>query len=94
MQQIQPRVFDSKGAAAYINFSLSFIKNTRLDDVKRLESGEPIHGPEWRKVGRHIKYFREDLDAWLTAIHEGNHPAWAASDFQPDTSGLKHQSVA
>ncbi len=94
MQTVIPRVYDSKGAAEYINFSLSFIKGTRYEDQKRLANGEAIHGPAWRKVGRHIKYFKEDLDLWLTAIHDGKHPAWPESDFTADTAGLKHQKQA
>ncbi len=92
-QQIQPRIFDPKGAADYVSFSPSFINNTRQDDKKRLKEGDPIIGPVWVKIGRNVRYFKEDLDLWLDAIYSGKHPHWQ-DDFKCDTSGLKNQSAA
>lgn len=88
-QKIEPRVFDDKGAAKYDGFSQSWHKSTRYEDRKRIARSEEPIGPKWVKIGRNIRYFREDLDEWLNALHERSHPAWQ-SDFQSNTIGLKN----
>lgn len=87
-QKIEPRIFDDRGAAKYDGFSVSWHKSTRYTDRKRIANGEEPIGPKWTKIGRNIRYFREDLDKWLTSLHDRTHPAWQ-SDFESDTHGLK-----
>ena len=50
-------------AAAYIGMSPSFLRQSRTngDRVNRTP------GPKYIKIGRAVRYFKEDLDAWLEA---------------------------
>ena len=92
VKQIQARAFDTAGAAVYISKSPSFLNNTRLSDKDRLANGEPPKGPKWVMQGRNIRYYREDLDAWLDSFKDQSNPAWDY-DFQSDTTHLKNQTA-
>ena len=92
VKQIQARAFDTAGAACYLGKSSSFLNNTRLDDKKRIENDEPPKGPLWVMQGRNVRYYREDLDAWLDSFKDQSNPAWDY-DFQSDTTHLKNQTA-
>ncbi len=52
-------------AAAFCSCSAGYLNGLRADDVKRLQRGEPLEGPEWRRLGYGIRYRVTDLRAWL-----------------------------
>ena len=71
-------------AAQYINMSRSFLRHARIDGNR--EKRTPA--PKFIKIGRAIRYPREELDLWLaqfprqthlyeanTEKHAGNHVA-------------------
>jgi len=91
VQHIDPRVFDDKAAAIYCGKSVSWMRNTRYDDQRRIAEGKPPIGAKWIKQGRSIRYYREDLDTWLDRFKEGQPDGWQDSQAYQDTSGLKHQ---
>lgn len=53
--EIQPTYLDTKGAAAYLDCSPSFLNQGRV-------RGD---GPPFRKLGHSVRYKRDDLDAWM-----------------------------
>jgi len=89
---IQPRVFDIPGAAIYISKSPSYVRNERYADMERIENDEPPKGPKWVMQGRNVRYYREDLDAWLDSFKDQSNPAWDYN-FQSDTTHLKNQNA-
>jgi len=48
-------------AAQYIGMSVSFLRQSRMDGVRTNRT----QGPIYIKIGRAVRYVREDLDAWL-----------------------------
>lgn len=55
------RVFKEVEAANYICMSRSFLSQDRVNGT--LKSRTP--GPKFIKIGRSIRYLKEDLDIWL-----------------------------
>lgn len=55
------RVFKEVEAANYICMSRSFLSQDRVNGV--LKNRTP--GPKFIKIGRSIRYLKEDLDVWL-----------------------------
>lgn len=89
VQQITPRLMDDVALAQYTGFSRSWHRNTRYEDARRVAAGEEAIGVPCYKIGRSIRYYLEDVDAWLNRIKEGNHPA-LKSDFQADITNLRN----
>ena len=58
---ISPRAFTEAEAARYIGLSRSFLAKSRMEGKR--ESRTPA--PDFIKIGRAIRYLREDLDTWL-----------------------------
>jgi len=48
-------------AAQYIGMSESFLRQSRMDGIRENRT----QGPPFIKIGRAVRYLREDLDAWL-----------------------------
>jgi len=59
--ELHKRAFREREAAAYIGMSTSFLRQDRMNGSR--ETRTP--GPRWIKVGRAIRYLKEDLDIWL-----------------------------
>ncbi|HHG8520955.1 TPA: DNA-binding protein [Legionella pneumophila] len=55
------RVFKEVEAANYICMSRSFLSQDRVNGA--LKNRTP--GPKFIKIGRSIRYLKEDLDIWL-----------------------------
>ncbi|HAT1715774.1 TPA: DNA-binding protein [Legionella pneumophila] len=55
------RVFKEVEAANYICMSRSFLSQDRVNGT--LKNRTP--GPKFIKIGRAIRYLKEDLDIWL-----------------------------
>jgi predicted DNA-binding transcriptional regulator AlpA len=63
-------------AAIYIGMSESFLRQSRMDGMR--ENRTP--GPPLIKIGRAVRYLREDLDAWLAQYRQ--EPRKGVSDGQ------------
>lgn len=50
-----------KEAAEYIGMSRSFLRKDRMDGIR--ENRTP--GPQFLKLGKSVRYLKEDLDVWL-----------------------------
>ena len=58
---MEKRVFKEVEAAGYICMSRSFLSQDRVNGV--LANRTP--GPKYIKIGRAIRYLKDDLDLWL-----------------------------
>ncbi len=68
-QPIQPRLLSEKEASQYICMSRSFLRQARMDGNR--ENRTPA--PPFIKIGRAVRYLREDLDAWLESFVRRTH---------------------
>lgn len=55
------RCLTEKEAAHYIGMSVSFLRRDRMDGL----IGNRTPGPKWLKIGRSVRYLKEELDRWL-----------------------------
>lgn len=55
------RAFTEKDAASYIGMSRSYLAQSRMTG----ELTGRTQAPPFIKIGRAVRYLREDLDAWL-----------------------------
>jgi len=53
-------------ASRYIGMSESFLRQSRMDGVRENRTA----GPPYIKIGRAVRYLREDLDAWLARYRQ------------------------
>ena len=51
-----------KETAEYIGMSRSFLRKDRMDGMRKNRTS----GPQFLKLGRSIRYLKNDLDSWLT----------------------------
>jgi len=58
---VEKRVFKEAEAASYICMSRSFLSQDRVNGT--LVNRAP--GPKYIKIGRSIRYIKDDLDSWL-----------------------------
>jgi predicted DNA-binding transcriptional regulator AlpA len=56
-------------AANYIGMSRSFLAQSRMDGQRDHRTS----APPFIKIGRSVRYLREDLDAWLDNFHKLDH---------------------
>lgn len=59
--QIQPKALTEIEASQYIGMSRSFLAQARMDGNR--DNRTPA--PPFIKIGRSVRYLREDLDRWL-----------------------------
>lgn len=62
---VHPRSLRENDAAAYVGFSSSYLRNLRHIDSRRRAAGQTPIGPVWYHFQTAVRYFVEDLDAWL-----------------------------
>lgn len=62
--EMTKRALNDREAAAYLGMSVSFLRQDRLNGHR--EGRTP--GPRWIKIGRSVRYLREDLDEWLEQL--------------------------
>jgi len=67
--QAKHRAFSEKEAAEYIGMSRSFLAQSRMDGPR--ENRTPA--PKFIKIGRSVRYLREDLDGWLDCFCKFDH---------------------
>ena len=74
---IQCRALSELEAARYIGMSRSFLAQSRMHGIR--ETRTPA--PPFIKIGRSVRYLREDLDNWLGEFqklqHLGQVEPWA-----------------
>jgi len=61
------RVLTEKEAALYITMSRSFLRQDRMNGHRMGRT----HGPPYIRIGRSIRYLRDDLDTWLEQLRHG-----------------------
>jgi len=62
MMKVESKALTEEQAAQYINFSRSFLRQSRMDGDRENRTS----GPKWIKCGkRAVRYLKDDLDAWL-----------------------------
>ncbi len=66
---IKSRALSEKEASLYICMSRSFLRQARMDGNR--ENRTPA--PPFIKIGRAVRYLREDLDAWLESFVRRTH---------------------
>lgn len=64
-----PRALTEIEAAKYIGMSRSFLAQARMDG--RRDNRTPA--PPFIKIGRSVRYLREDLDNWLNEFSKLEH---------------------
>lgn len=69
-----PELFDERETASYIRMSVAYLRADR----QRGHVGGRTPGPPFLKLGRAVRYLREDLDRWL-AERRVDHAARRAS---------------
>jgi predicted DNA-binding transcriptional regulator AlpA len=57
----EKRSLNEKEAAEYIGMSLSFLRQDRVNGFRETRT----RGPEFSRIGRTVRYMKEELDAWL-----------------------------
>ncbi|MCY7297059.1 helix-turn-helix transcriptional regulator [Alteromonas sp. a30] len=72
MEQEQPtnkRAYSEIEASFYIGMSRSFLRQSRMEGNR--ESRTPA--PRFIKIGRSVRYLKEDLDNWLDGFFKQSH---------------------
>ncbi len=67
--EIKSRALSEKEASSYICMSRSFLRQARMDGNR----GNRTPAPPFIKIGRAVRYLREDLDAWLESFVRRTH---------------------
>lgn len=67
--EIKSRALSEKEASSYICMSRSFLRQARMDGNR--ENRTPA--PPFIKIGRAVRYLRDDLDAWLESFVRRTH---------------------
>jgi predicted DNA-binding transcriptional regulator AlpA len=60
---LDKRAFNEFEAANYLGMSASYLRISRMDG----DRANRTPGPSFIKVGKAVRYLKEDLDAWLEA---------------------------
>lgn len=63
-QRESRRAISERDAAKYIGMSRSFLAQARMDGPRKNRTP----APPFIKIGRSVRYLREDLDNWLDSF--------------------------
>lgn len=63
------RALSEREAGQYIGMSRSFLAQSRMDGHR----GSRTSAPPFIKIGRSVRYLREDLDLWLDSFNKLEH---------------------
>jgi predicted DNA-binding transcriptional regulator AlpA len=55
------RSFTEKEASEYIGMSCSFLRQDRMNGLRKNRTP----GPNFVRIGRTVRYLKEELDTWL-----------------------------
>lgn len=61
MKKLEKRGFTETETAEYIGMSRAFLSQDRMNGFRKGRTP----GPHYVRIGRTIRYLKEDLDAWL-----------------------------
>lgn len=56
-------------ASSYIGMSRSYLRQSRMDGIR----DKRTPAPPFIKIGRSVRYLKEDLDAWLDSFFKAEH---------------------
>lgn len=59
--KLMRRCLTEKEAAHYIGMSASYLRRSRMEGA----IGNSTPAPKWLKIGRSVRYLKEELDNWL-----------------------------
>lgn len=68
---VEKRAFTEIEASEYIGMSRSYLRQSRMDG----QLGKRKPAPRFIRIGRSIRYLREDLDQWLDSFYRASHLA-------------------
>lgn len=68
---VEKRLFTEQEASHYICMSRSFLRQARMDG----KLGKRTPAPRFIKIGRAVRYLKDDLDTWLESFHRYSHLA-------------------
>lgn len=68
-QSIQSRVLSEIETSQYIGMSRSYLRQARMEGNR--ENRTPA--PPFIKIGRSVRYLKEDLDNWLDSFFKQSH---------------------
>ena len=57
----EKHVLTDKETALYVSMSVSFLRQSRMNGDRQNHTP----GPRYVKIGRAVRYLKEDLDTWL-----------------------------
>lgn len=63
------RALTEQETAEYIGMSRSFLRQSRMEGNR--ENRTPA--PKFIKIGRAVRYLKEDLDIWLDSFYKQSH---------------------
>ncbi len=63
------RVFTEQETSRYIGMSRSYLRQARMDGNR--DNRTPA--PPFIKIGRSVRYLREDLDSWIDQLGKYDH---------------------
>jgi predicted DNA-binding transcriptional regulator AlpA len=66
---VTPRALTERETAQYIGMSRSYLAQARMDGQRASRT----HAPPFIKIGRSVRYLRDDLDKWLDAFYKLEH---------------------
>lgn len=69
MDTSSKKVFSEIETAEYIGMSRSFLRQSRMEGNR--DNRTPA--PPFIKIGRSVRYLKDDLDAWLNALPKLSH---------------------
>ena len=67
--ELSARALTEREAGAYIGMSRSFLAQSRMDGKRDNRTS----APPFIKIGRSVRYLREDLDVWLNSFSKLEH---------------------
>ena len=70
------RAFTDREASLYIGMSQSWLRHIRIEGTRL----DHLAGPHFIKVGRSVRYLKEDLDSWLERFQRWDHLAQHDTD--------------
>lgn len=66
---LDPRALSERNAAKYIGMSRSFLAQSRMTGKRATRTP----APDFIKIGRTVRYLKDDLDRWLESQQKLEH---------------------
>jgi predicted DNA-binding transcriptional regulator AlpA len=66
---VEKRAYTEIEASTYINMSRSFLRQARMEGNRDRRTP----APKFIKIGRAVRYLKEDLDNWLDSFYRQSH---------------------